>query len=124
VLAVDDEPDARTLIKRVLEDCDATVITAASAASAIQLMQSQRFDVLVSDIGMPGEDGYKLIQQIRELGVAQGGEIPALALTAYARSEDRVKAIRAGFQLHVVKPVNPMELVTMVASLVRNLTKQ
>jgi CheY-like chemotaxis protein len=73
--------------------------------------------VLVSDIGMPGEDGYSLIKRVRALGADRGGAVPALALTAYARAEDRVRAVRAGFQTHVVKPVEPAELITMVASL-------
>ena len=73
-------------------------------------------DVLVSDIGMPCEDGYALIRRIRSLSADQGGNIPAVALTAYARTEDRIRAVQAGFQSHVVKPVEPEELVTMVAS--------
>ena len=73
--------------------------------------------MLVSDIGMPGEDGYALIRRVRALGPARGGDVPAVALTAYARAEDRMKAILAGFQMHVSKPVEPAELLTMVASL-------
>ena len=80
-------------------------------------MQAESFDVLVSDIGMPEEDGYALIRQVRALGAEQGGAIPAVALTAYARAEDRMKAVLAGFQMHVTKPVEPAELLTMVASL-------
>ena len=116
VLVVDDEPDARALVKRLLEDCDAVVTTAASADEAFTLLRNQPFDVLISDIGMPGEDGYSLIKNVRSLGKTNGGDIPAIALTAYARAEDRVKAIAAGFQMHVAKPVEPVELVTMVAS--------
>jgi CheY-like chemotaxis protein len=115
VLVVDDEPDARALVRRLLEDCEAVVASAASAKEAIALLEANRFDVLVSDIGMPDADGYELINWVRALGVAKGGNIPAIALTAYARTEDRVKAIAAGFQMHVVKPVEPVELVTMVA---------
>ena len=117
VLVVDDEPDARGLIKRLLDDCEAAVQTAGSAAQAIELIQSQPPDVLVSDIGMPGEDGYTLIRRVRALGAERGGRVPALALTAYARSEDRMRAIAAGYQMHVAKPVEPAELVMMVASL-------
>jgi PAS domain S-box-containing protein len=117
VLVVDDEPDARSLVKRLLEDCEAEVVMAASAAEAMERLRSARFDVLVSDIGMPGEDGYSLIRRVRGLPVEAGGTIPALALTAYARSEDRMRAVRAGFQMHVVKPVDAAELITMVASL-------
>jgi CheY-like chemotaxis protein len=77
-------------------------------------------DVLVSDIGMPLEDGYSLIRKVRQLSAEQGGEIPAIALTAYARAEDRMKAIASGFQMHISKPVEPAELVTVVASLARH----
>jgi PAS domain S-box-containing protein len=117
VLVVDDEPDARGLIKRVLEDCKAVVITAATAQEALERMRSELPDVLVSDIGMPGEDGYALIARVRELSPEQGGETPAVALTAYARAEDRMKAMLAGFQHHLVKPVEPAELITLVAIL-------
>ena len=86
------------------------------------MIRSQAPDVLVSDIGMPQEDGYALIRQVRALGTEAGGDVPAVALTAYARAEDRVKAIRAGFQMHVAKPVEGAELLAMVASLAgRNL---
>ena len=114
---VDDEADARAILKRVLEDCDATVRTAGSVAEAMELIQSERPDVLISDIGMPGEDGYSLIRRVRALGGEIGGKVPALALTAYARSEDRIRAVAAGYQMHVAKPVEPAELITMVASL-------
>jgi CheY-like chemotaxis protein len=118
VLVVDDEPDARALIRRLLEDCGAAVATAASAAEAMEALQVERPDVLVSDIGMPTEDGYSLIRRVRGLGKEQGGDVPAVALTAYARAEDRMRAIRAGFQMHVPKPVEAAELITMIASLV------
>ena len=117
VLVVDDEPDARGLIKRLLDECDGAVQTAGSAAQAMELIQSQPPDVLISDIGMPGEDGYTLIRRVRALGAERGGRVPALALTAYARSEDRMRAVAAGYQMHVAKPVEPAELVMMVASL-------
>jgi CheY-like chemotaxis protein len=117
VLVVDDEPDARGLIKRVLEECKAVVTTAASAQEALDLLRADRPDVLVSDIGMPGEDGYALIARVRALPGEQGGDTPAVALTAYARAEDRMRAMVAGFQHHVVKPVEPAELVTLVAML-------
>ena len=119
VLVVDDEPDARALVKRLLDDCHATVTTAGSAADAMAQIAAAPPDVLVSDIGMPGQDGYALIAQVRALAGDAGGDVPAVALTAYARSEDRVRAIRAGFQTHVVKPVEPAELVAVVASLAR-----
>ena len=113
VLVVDDEPDARALIKRLLEDCKAVVAIAGSAAEGMQRLLAEPFDVLVSDIGMPGEDGYAFIRRLR----STGQKIPAVALSAYARSEDRVRAIAAGFQHHVAKPVEPAELITIVASL-------
>lgn len=117
VLVVDDEADARKLVKRLLEDCKAIVTTAASANEALEQLTIERPDVLVSDIGMPGTDGYALIRRVRELSAEQGGDIPAIALTAYARPEDRMKAVVAGFQHHVVKPVEPVELITLIATL-------
>ncbi|MDB5173208.1 MAG: sensor hybrid histidine kinase [Phycisphaerales bacterium] len=117
VLVVDDEPDARSLMKRLLEDSQAQVIMAASAAEALKAIATHPPDVLISDIGMPSEDGYALIRQVRRLLPTHGGNTPALALTAYARSEDRKRAIYAGFQMHIAKPVEPSELITMVASL-------
>ena len=117
VLAVDDEPDALGLVKRVLEGCGARVLTATSAAEALDLVVAQRPDMIVSDIGMPGEDGYSFIRKVRELPVAQGGRTPAAALTAFARAEDRTRALRAGYQTHVAKPVEPTELTAVVASL-------
>jgi PAS domain S-box-containing protein len=117
VLLVDDEPDARALVERLLTDCQARVTPAASASEAIDRLLRDKFDVLVSDIGMPGEDGYTLIRRVRKLDPQHVANIPALALTAYARSEDRQRAILAGYHLHVAKPVEPSELITMVASL-------
>ena len=117
VLVVDDEADARALVKRLLEERGANVTTNGSVAEALASIREERFDVLVSDIGMPEEDGYALIRQVRALPVERGGSLPAVALTAYARSEDRMKAVLAGFQMHVTKPVEPAELLTMVASL-------
>ena len=124
VLVVDDEPDARALVKRLLEDCHAVVTVAATAAAALECIQGNKFDILVSDVGMPGDDGYALIKRVRALGTDRGGDIPAIALTAYARAEDRVKAIAAGFQMHVTKPVEPVELVTMVASAAGRIGRQ
>ena len=116
VLVVDDESDARSLIRRLLEECRATVSTAASADEALARMGEDRPDLLISDIGMPGQDGYALIRRIRSLPDA-GSMTPAIALTAYARLEDRVRAIDAGYQLHLAKPVEAVELLAMVASL-------
>ena len=117
VLVVDDEPDARAVVQRLLEHCDAIVTTAGSAAEALERLQAERPQVLVSDVGMPGEDGYSLIRRVRELAPACGGRTPAVALTAYARAEDRISALTAGFDMHLVKPVQPAELVAVVASL-------
>jgi PAS domain S-box-containing protein len=117
VLAVDDEPDAAQLVKRLLESCGARVITASSAREAFDLVVSQRPDMILSDIGMPGEDGYDLIRKVRALPADQGGRIPAAALTAFARAEDRTRALRAGYQTHVAKPVESTELTAVVASL-------
>jgi PAS domain S-box-containing protein len=116
VLAVDDEPDARRLVRRVLAECGAEVAVAESAAEALRLVESFRPDILVSDVGMPDQDGYDLIRQVR--GRAAAKALPAVALTAFARSEDRKRALLAGFQTHVAKPVDPAELVAVVASLV------
>jgi CheY-like chemotaxis protein len=117
VLVVDDETDTRVMLRAMLEKCGSEVMTAASVAEALELFEQWRPDVLVSDIGMPGEDGYALIARVRKLEAGQGGRVPAIALTAYARAEDRVRALKAGFQVHVPKPIEPVELVTVVASL-------
>jgi signal transduction histidine kinase/CheY-like chemotaxis protein len=116
VLVVDDERDARMLLQRLLEDRNASVETASSAKEAITMLMQGAPDVLVSDIGMPEQDGYGLIRRIRSLPDGRS-TIPAIALTAYARTEDQVKAIDAGFQLHLTKPVEPVELIAMVRSL-------
>ena len=119
VLVVDDEPDARELVKRMLEMAGAQVSIAGSASEAIKHLLTSRPDVLVCDIGMPGEDGYSLIRQLRLLEEDQQNPLPAVALTAYARSEDRTKSIRSGFQDHLAKPVEPAELLAVVSSLAR-----
>ena len=118
ILVVDDEADARKLISKILELCGAELLTAASAArTALQLVQRNRPHVLISDIGMPDHDGYELIQQVRKLPAEAGGQTPALALSAFARSEDRRRAMMSGFQTHVAKPVEPNELLAVVANL-------
>lgn len=116
VLVVDDEADTRDLLSTVLARYGAKVIAAGSVGEAIEVFTNVKPDVLVSDLGMPDEDGYDLIHRVRELG--QVGQIPAIALTAYARTEDRLRVLSAGFQMHVPKPVNPAELVTVIASVV------
>jgi len=117
VLVVDDEPDARAIVQRLLEDREALVVTAASAAEAFEHFRQDTPEIVVSDIGMPGEDGLALVSKIRKLAASEGGEVPAVALTAYARAQDRTQAILAGFQSHLSKPVDPTELIATVASL-------
>ena len=117
VLVVDDDLDSRQLLKRLLEDCGGIVSVAASAQEALDVLLSVRFDVIVSDIGMPNRDGYEFIRDVRSRGPDQGGVTPAIALTAFARSEDRTRSLRAGFDLHVAKPVEPKELCAAVARL-------
>jgi PAS domain S-box-containing protein len=118
VLVVDDNADARALIQRVLEACGASVTTAGTVADAVLAVEHVRPHVLVSDVGMPEADGYELLRLVRGLGQARGGGLPAIALTAFARSEDRTRALRAGFLHHIAKPVEPSELVATVASVV------
>jgi PAS domain S-box-containing protein len=118
VLVVDDEPDARSLIERLLQECQAIVTTAGSASEAYERVSRDVPDIVLSDIGMPKEDGYALMRRIRQL-TGDAGRVPAIALTAYARAEDRTKALQAGYQLHLAKPVEPSKLISMVASLVK-----
>ncbi len=117
VLVVDDEADTRDMLRAVLEHCGAEVITAGSASEALDALAHLRPDVLISDLGMPEDDGFTLMEKVRALPAERGGRIPAAALTAYVRAEDRVKVLRSGFQLHIPKPVEPAELVTVVAHL-------
>ncbi|OAI57834.1 histidine kinase [Planctomyces sp. SCGC AG-212-M04] len=117
VLVVDDEPDAVALVKRVLSQCNADVITAGSADEALTLLSAETPQVIVSDIGMPDKDGYQFMREVRKRGAGDGGSIPAIALTAFARSEDRTRAMLAGYQVHVAKPIEPQELIATVASL-------
>jgi PAS domain S-box-containing protein len=118
VLVLDDERDARELVQTVLEQGGALVTLASTAAEALEAIRRQNPDVILSDIGMPGEDGYTFIRELRALPRDEGGRIPAIALTAYARAEDRRKALAAGFQNHAAKPVEPQELVLVIANLV------
>jgi PAS domain S-box-containing protein len=119
ILVVDDERDTRELLREGLEYCGAQVTLAASAAEALETMRKEPPDILISDIGMPIEDGYELIKQVRNLGRENGGRVPAIALTAYTRVEDRMHALRAGYHMHVPKPVELAELVAVAASVVR-----
>lgn len=119
VLVVDDDRDARELIARILTDCHARVRIAASAREAFDALRADLPDLLISDLGMPEVDGFELLSWVRSLGRDRGGLLPAVALTAFARSEDRLRALEAGFNSHISKPVEPSELIAAVASLVR-----
>ncbi|MFL6214225.1 MAG: ATP-binding protein [Blastocatellia bacterium] len=117
VLLVDDDADARDMLKVMLTEAGATVRTTGTALTAFEVVSAWRPDVLISDIAMPEEDGYSLIRKVRALPVEQGGQTPALALTAYARGEDRARALDAGFQIYLAKPVEAADLLAAVASL-------
>ena len=119
ILVVDDESDTRELLKQGLEYCGAKVSLAGSASEAVDSLASFVPDILISDIGMPGEDGYDFIRQVRDLPAERGGKIAAIALTAYTRIEDRLHALRAGYDMHVPKPVELAELVAVAASVAR-----
>jgi CheY-like chemotaxis protein len=123
VLVVDDEPDARDIIRRFLASHHANVMVACGADEAIEIMKTFRPDVLLSDIGMPGKDGYQFIQDVRSMQTADGADVPAVALTAFVRTEDRRRALLAGYQSHLAKPVDPGELVAVVAMLAGRITK-
>jgi PAS domain S-box-containing protein len=117
VLLVEDEPDTREMLKAILEGCGAAVTEAGAADEALAALERAKPDVLVSDIGMPGENGYELIRRVRALPAERGGRVPAVALTAYAGTKDRRRALLAGFHTHLAKPVEPDELLAVVASL-------
>jgi CheY-like chemotaxis protein len=119
VLAVDDDADARSLVTELLEAAGARVRTAQSAEDALNQLAEEVPNVLLADLGMPHVDGFQLIERIRRHDDPLVRRVPAAALTAYARSEDRVKALRAGFQIHLAKPIDPTELVTTIAALAR-----
>ncbi len=117
LLIVEDEPDAKEFLRRFLTGCGADVRAASSTEEALREMDAQVPDVLVSDISMPVSDGYELIRMVRARPAERGGNVPALALTAYARSEDRRRTLLAGYQAHLAKPAHPSELATQIASL-------
>ncbi len=117
VLVVDDDPDALDLIATILRKAEAEAMLCSSPPEALAAVRSWKPHVLVSDIEMPGEDGYSLIRKVRELAGSEGGQIPAVALTAYGRPEDRVRSLSAGYSMHVAKPVDPVELGVIVANL-------
>jgi CheY-like chemotaxis protein/anti-sigma regulatory factor (Ser/Thr protein kinase) len=118
VLIVDDEEDARDLLRIVVESCDARAHVAAGVAQALSILTSEHVDVIVSDIGMPGQDGHDLIRTVRSLPDPAKAGIPAIALTAFARGEDRTQALLAGFNVHMSKPVELSELLVSLADLV------
>jgi CheY-like chemotaxis protein len=118
VLIVDDEADARELLEALFVECKALVVTAAAAEEGLVRLREFKPDVLISDIGMPEQDGYVFISKVRSLPASLGGRTPAIALTAYARTEDRARVLLSGFQSHVAKPVEPLEILALAASLV------
>jgi len=119
VLVVDDDVASREMLSVALLQCDANVVTAASTSEALTEIDRHRPDLLVSDIGMPDQDGYELIRKVRLVeSKSEAAAIPAMALTAYARSEDRVRALGAGYHVHLSKPVDPEEFVLLVANLI------
>lgn len=120
VITVDDEPDTRQLLTELLTQYKASVLTVTSASEVLANLQSFQPDVLVSDIGMPPMDGYTLIRQIRALPPQKLGQIPAIALTAYAKEDDRQLVIISGYQQHITKPLEPEQLVRAVMSLTRH----
>jgi PAS domain S-box-containing protein len=120
VLVVDDDEDAREMLRAALNSYGAEVITTPGASQALDALASENIDVLVSDINMPEMDGYELIRRVRAMKPEQGGRIPAIALTAYARAEDRLRALQSGYQTHVPKPVEPAELEVVVATLAKS----
>ena len=118
ILVVDDDVDTRELIEWVLKRVGAEVTSVGSAREALEVLEREKPQVLVSDIAMPQEDGYALLKKIRALPPERGGRIPAIALTAHSLVQDRLQSLRAGFQSHVPKPVVPEELVEVVASII------
>jgi PAS domain S-box-containing protein len=119
ILLLDDETDSRTVLAQLLDRAGGRVVEAGSAPEALEALTREMPDVLISDIGMPGVDGLEFIRSVRRLPREKGGQVPAIALTAYSRKEDRIKAISAGFQAHIAKPADIVEILTMVASLGR-----
>jgi CheY-like chemotaxis protein len=119
VLVVDDDDDSRDLVLRILEKCEAITFSASSAEQALSIIERDVPDLLVSDIGMPGMDGYELMRKVRALPNQRARRVPAVAVTAYARSEDMRRALAEGFQLHMAKPIEPAAFASAVARLSR-----
>jgi CheY-like chemotaxis protein len=124
VLLVDDEPDAREVIAEILTRCGAEVSSVASTKEALDAFKSQPPDVVISDISMPHEDGYALIKALRKLKPDKGGQVPAIALTAFASQVDRSRLLAAGFQMHLPKPIDPTQLPSLLAGLCGRKTAQ
>jgi signal transduction histidine kinase/DNA-binding response OmpR family regulator len=120
VLVLEDEPDTRHFITVVLEQANADVCSASSVAEALDCIKKERPDIIVSDLGMPGEDGFDFIKRLQILERENGWKMPAIALTAFTRMEDRLRALSAGFQMHIAKPIEPAELITVVGSVSRS----
>ena len=119
ILVVDDEADAREVVALILERCGAKVLVASSASEAFKILQQEMPDVLVADIEMPGEDGYSLVRRIRMLPSEHCGRVPAIALTAHAAAHDLKRLMRAGFNCHLPKPLQPGELISAIEALIR-----
>ena len=115
ILVVDDEPDLRELLRQVLEDCGATVFSENGAVDALATVEAEHPDLMISDIGMPDLDGHQLLHEVRRLGAQRGGDLPAIALTAFAGPEHRARALEAGYHAHIAKPVNLSDLLATVA---------
>ena len=116
VLIVDDDADTLELLRKLLEQCGARVTVAGNAAAALEALKQIKPDLLISDIGMPDVDGYEFVRQVRGLSARIGARLPAIALTAFARSEDRTRALLAGYGAHLAKPVDAAELIATVAA--------
>jgi signal transduction histidine kinase len=126
ILIIDDDADARLLLLSILQESGAEVMAATSASEGLSSLTNSinHFDLLISDIGMPGEDGYTLLRRVRSLNPQQGGQILAIAVTAYAREEDRQAALSAGFQAHLAKPIDPTQLISLITNLVNQTPNQ
>jgi CheY-like chemotaxis protein/anti-sigma regulatory factor (Ser/Thr protein kinase) len=124
ILVVDDEPETRELLQYLLEQCKSVITLASGAEEALAILRDATFDVLISDVGMPGTDGFAFMRRVRGLPRDRGSRIPAVALTAYARGEDRTAALRAGFDMHLTKPIEPAELVVVIATLVEGVRRR
>lgn len=124
VLVIDDQEDSRGLIHEVLTTHEAEVVCASTADEGLDIIKKHKPDVIISDIGMPGKDGYQLIREVRALAASHGGKIPAIALTAFVRPEDKIKATKAGYQTHLSKPVESHELISTIKALTRGIHKK